>query len=1054
MRLRRSFVSRFLTLLGVGLGVALLTAKLSVVDPAPASQKQTPKQPTNEELLNQDFKSKLPRIAPTEPADALKTFTVAPGFKIEQVAAEPLVNSPVAMEWDENGRLFVCEMRGYSEDRDKSLSRVSMLEDLDGDGRYDKSTVFADKLLWPTAVFCYDGGLFVGDAPDVFYFKDTDGDGKADVKKHVFTGFGTSNVQGLLNCFRWGLDNKIHLATSSLGGEIRKASEPNAKPVNVRGRDIALNPNTYDFELTSGAAQHGMSFDDWGRKFVSSNSNHIQQVMYEDRYIARNPYLSAPDARVMIAADGPQAEVFRKSPVEPWRVIRTQLRVAGAVKGAVEGGGRAAGYFTGAGGVTIYRGDAWPEEWKGIAIVGDVGSNLVHRKRLEPNGLEFIARRIDDKSEFVASTDVWFRPAQYANGPDGSLHILDVYREVIEHPASIPPMIKEHLDLTAGRDRGRLYRVIPEKGFKQRATPKLGSATSAELVALLEHPNAWHRETAARLLYIRQDQAMIAPLNKFARESQSPLGRMHALYVLSGMRALDEELVSTSLGDSHHQVRRHAVRLAERFFGDKKIWDELVKLSDDPEIEVRYQSAFTLGELVRYLEDEDAAYAKKPPAVTIELARLESQRANDRFQQQDANRDALVAIMDRDVANRWMQLAAASSVRDPGTHLVDISNSEKFSAAPAAGSYIEKIAEQVVQKNDPLEMEFAITAMSNFALDGSKPWSATLARALSANLKRPKSVLAELIAEGGSDVESLKKILAGSLAQAKLVAVDEKATLKSRLAAVDTLGTGTFDEVKPILSPLIDNRRPLEIQLAAIRILGGYEKAGVAGLLLDAWPKLSPSVKEPALEVLFARPERIEALLAALEKNSFNAADLPAPRVQVLLKTGDAARKTRAEKLLGALRPSRRADVVAAYREALSMSGDVARGREIFKKNCNACHKAEGVGHEIGPNLSTIKTRGAETILTNVLDPSREVNPQFVNYMLITDDGRTITGLISAESATAVTLKRAESQTDTVLRVNIEELLGTGLSIMPEGLEQKFDKQGLADLIAYIMQLQ
>lgn len=1029
MRLRRSFVFRFLTLLGVGLGVALLTAKLSAVDSAPSPQKQVTKQPTNEELLNQDFKSKLPRIAPTEPADALKTFTVAPGFKIEQVAAEPLVNSPVAMEWDENGRLFVCEMRGYSENRDESLSRVSMLEDLDGDGRYDKSTVFADKLLWPTAVFCYDGGLFVGDAPDVFYFKDTDGDGRADVKKHVFTGFGTSNVQGLLNCFRWGLDNKIHLATSSLGGEIRKASEPNAKPVNVRGRDIAFNPNTYEFELTSGAAQHGMSFDDWGHKFVSSNSNHIQQVMYEDRYIARNPYLSAPDARLMIAADGPQAEVFRKSPVEPWRVIRTQLRVAGAVRGAVEGGGRAAGYFTGAGGVTIYRGDAWPEEWKGLAIVGDVGSNLVHRKRLEPNGLEFIARRIDEKSEFVASTDVWFRPAQYANGPDGSLHILDVYREVIEHPASIPPMIKEHLDLTAGRDRGRLYRVIPETGFKQRPTPKLGSATTAELVTLLEHPNSWHRETAARLLYTRQDKAAAPLLVKLATESKLPQGRMHALYALDGLKALDEATIAVAFDDPHPQVRKHAVRLAEPLLIAGKedlLLSPLVKLSEDPELEVRYQLAFSVG----------AIFAGPPSRSSLVGSMFVATK-----------------IAKHDGADKWVALALLSSLRDgaPSFLASSLQNDGAIADNPHVRPLIERLVAQVALQDDPNAVKTVVAEFDRLpAAKGELALAVT--RGLMQGLKKPTSEVSKLASAGKLD--KMQTVVDAMLTKSSATAIDPKAALKARTTAIDDLAVGKFAATQPTLVKLIDNRQPTEIQLAAIAVLGRFADPGVAKTLLDAWPKLSPSVKEPALEVLFARSERIDAMLAALEKNNFNAADLPPARVQTLLKTGDAARKARAEKLLGALRPSRRADVIAAYRPALTMSGDVARGREIFKKNCIACHKAEGVGHEIAPNLSTVKARGAETILTNVLDPSREVNPQFVNYMLITDDGRTITGLISAESATAVTLKRAEGQTDTVLRVNIDELLATGLSLMPEGLEQKFDKQGMADLIAYIMQLQ
>ncbi len=427
-------------------------------------------------VADQDFSQELPRIPATEPPAALGTFKLQPGFRLEQVVAEPLVNSPVAMAFDENGRLFVVEMRDYSEQKEDYLGRVRMLEDVDGDGRFDKSTVYVDKLSWPTAVACWDGGILIGAAPDIIYCKDTDGDGQADVRRTVFTGFGKTNVQGLLNSFNWTLDNRIEGATSSSGGSIKQLDHEGIAPLAVRGRDFSIEPRTMRMTTTSGGAQHGLSFDDWGTKFVCSNSDHIQQVMFEERYLARNPYLSAPSARASIATDGPQAEVFRSSPIEPWRIVRTRLRVSGAVKGIIEGGGRPAGYFTGATGVTIYRGNALPDELRGMAVVGDVGSNLVHRKRLALNGLQFTASRMDRESELVASSDIWFRPAQFANAPDGALYIVDVYREVIEHPDALPPMIKKHLDLTSGRDRGRIYRVLPKDGFAQPKTPQLGQS--------------------------------------------------------------------------------------------------------------------------------------------------------------------------------------------------------------------------------------------------------------------------------------------------------------------------------------------------------------------------------------------------------------------------------------------------------------------------------------------------------------------------------------------------------------------------------------------------
>lgn len=1006
-----------------------------------------------DDLLKQDFKSQLPRVAPTEPGDVWKDFTVAPGFKLEQVACEPLVNSPVAMEWDENGRLFVCEMRGYSENRDDSLSRVSMLEDLDNDGKYDRSTVFVDKLLWPTALFCYDGGVFIGDAPDVRYYKDVDGDGKADVVQNVFTGFGTSNVQGLLNCFRWGLDNRIHLATSSIGGMIQRADPSKAKfwpvddkdraahhaadfkdskPVNVRGRDIAFNPKTFEFILTSGASQHGMCFDDWGHKFVSSNSNHIQQVMYEDRYIARNPYLSAPDARAMIAADGPQAEVFRTSPVEPWRVIRTQLRVSGAVKGAVEGGGRAAGYFTGAGGVMIYRGDAWPDEWKGIAIVGDVGSNLVHRKRLERNPaspLEFIARRIDEKSEFVSSKDLWFRPCQYANGPDGTLHVLDMYREVIEHPASIPPMIKEHLDLTAGKDRGRLYRILPD-GYKHRPCPKLGNATTAELVALLEHPNSWHRETAARLLCQRQDKAAVPLLAKLLTEAKLPQGRMHALYALDGMNTCDDTSIAIAFDDPHPQVRRHALRLAEPLLAAGQVEllsSRLVELADDPEAEVRYQAAFSVGSIF----EGQASRNSLADSLT-----------------------ALVAISKRDGADRWIRLALQSSLREAAPAFLAgvLQNSDGVADDKNVRLLIEPLVSQVAVQNDADAVSLVVDALDHLS-SSQHDLALVVTRGLMQGLKKPNSEISKLAAAG--KLAKMQSIVDSMLAKSTATAVDGKAATKTRLAAIDTLGMGKFADLRPTLVMLIDNRQPTEVQLAALATLGKFTDVGTVDVVLKAWPGLSPQVREPALEVLFARPERVAKLLDAVEAGTFRAGDIPPARVQTLTRGSQSeSQKQRVAKLLGSQMLGRRADVIAAYREALTMPGNIETGRLHFKKNCSSCHKAEGFGHEIGPNLASIKTRGADAILTNVLDPSREVNPQFVNYEAVTDDGRTITGLIAAESATAVTLKRAEGQQDTVLRVNLEELQSTGLSLMPEGLEKTLDKQALADVIAYLMQLQ
>lgn len=986
--------------------------------------------------LDRDYGGELPRISPTEPDKALATFQVAPGFKLEQVAAEPLVADPVAIAFDEDCRLYVVEMRGYSENKDEHLSQIRLLEDINQDGRFDKSTVFVDKLAWPTAVFCWARGVLVVDAPDILYFKDTSGDGVADERRVLFTGLGTSNVQGLANSFQWGLDNRIYLSLSSTGADLSSPSlregqassnraASTAAPahaehgptLSLRGRDIAIDPRTWTVTPVSGGAQHGMSFNDWGDRFVCSNSDHLQLIMYEDRYLARNPYLAAPSPRRSIAADGPQADVFRISPVEPWRVVRTRLRVSGMVPGPVEGGGRAAGYFTGATGATIYRGDAWaagsqePNQWRGLAVVGDVGSNLVHRKRLEENGVGYVAKRIDEKSEFVASRDIWFRPVQFANAPDGTLYILDMYREVIEHPASLPPIIKKHLDLTSGRDRGRLYRIVPD-GFKQPALAKLSKARAAELVALLANPNGWHRDTAARLIYERQDKSAIPVLKRLTLESMEPLGRMQALCALAGLGTLTDDVLLPRLADEHPRVREHAVRLAEPLAADSPaIREKLLALAADPVLRVRYQVAFSLGQL--------------PPG---------AQR----------NR-ALIEIARRDGADAYVRVAVLSSLgQGAGDALADIASDASFRESQPGNELLGSLAAQIGKQRRDEDIAELLKTLPALSKEGA-PALQTIVQRLAAREGTP--LAQQVAAATGGKAEELMQSLRASAAK---TAADESAPLKDRVAAALQLRLGRFADQRDLLGTLLTPTAPTDLQAAALATLASFDAADVADFVLARYAALSPRLKAQATDVLLSRPAWTVALLAAIEAGNISSGDIDPVRLKLLSEHRDEAIRSRAAKLLASSQLSKRADVVEAYRDTLTMMGTADTGKQIFAKICAACHKVGGVGQEIGPSLAAMKARGPEAILVNVLDPNREVNPQYLSYAVRLVDGRTLSGMISAETATGVTLRRAENLTDTVLRIDIDQLKSTGLSLMPEGLERQIDKQAMADLLEYL----
>ena len=983
---------------GLSVGLALVAG---AADPA-KDGKPAPK----------SFKEELPRIPPKSPAEAMATFQVHPGFHLDQAAAEPLVHSPVAISFDEQGRAYVAEMIDYSEQATEHLGAVRRLTDRDGDGRFDESTVFAEKLSWPTAIVCYDGGVFIGAAPDIWYCKDTDGDGKADITRKVYTGFGRQNVQGLFNSFQWGLDGRIHCATSTVGGQVSRVDQPGQPPINLNGRDFAFNPRTLELKPTSGGAQHGMSFDNWGRKFLCSNSDHIQMVVFDDRYAARNPYVAAPSPRISIAADGPQAEVYRISPLEPWRIVRTRLRVSGAVAGIVEGGGRAGGYFTGATGTTIYRGDAFGPDYVGQAFVGDVGSNIIHRKVLEPTGVTLTAKRVDEGKEFVASTDIWFRPAQYANAPDGCLYILDVYREVIEHPASLPPEIKQHLDLTSGRDRGRLYRLTPDN-YRPRPLPNLGQAKLEELVATLEHPNGWHRDTAARLIWERDDAAVVAGLKALSTNSKLPEARLQAMYLLLNFKALTAELLQPRLADEHPRVREHAVRLLESIPDRDSLLQKLATMVNDADARVRFQTALTIGEFDR-----------------PEL------------------RSALVSLARADGGDRWIQFAILSALKQHGgAVLAELLNDSTTRGAASVRAIVRELAVMLGRMKNDAELTPVVKALEQAAAADPGIVSIVL-RGLYEGSGRNWLTAAN----GNEQLASRMTALLGPLvAHARQKAQDASLSPAERAAGLQALSLGSWKETQDLLTASLGHKQPRELQVAAISVIGEMSDPEIGTVLVTAWPGFSPAVRSNAAGALYSRGPWLLQFLKAVDAGTIPPTDVEPARLKLLESHRDPEVKALAAKLAARLKVGRRQDVLEQYQAALTMKGDPERGAALYKKVCSGCHKIGDVGYEIGPNLISFKTKGADAILLNVIDPNREVNPQYVNYICETDDGRTLTGLIAGETAASVVLKRAENATDTILRSEIETLKSTGLSIMPEGLERDIPVQGMADLLTYLM---
>ena len=522
---------------------------------------------------------------PLSPLDSLKKIHVRKGYRVELVAAEPLTMDPVAMDWDGAGRLWVVEMADYPlgmDGKGKAGGRVRVLEDADGDGRYDKSTLFADGLYFPTGLLTWRDGVIVTAAPDILFLRDTDGDGKADAREVLVSGLTTGNQQLRANGLRWGLDNWVHCAAGGHHGEYGVGTKFKTRTgeVLVGSRDFRFRPDTGELEPASGPSQFGRNRDDWGHWFGTQNVRPLWHYVLADHYLSRNPHVAAPD---------PARQVVGPGSVKVWPVSAPEKRFHSF---------KESGHFTSACSGMIYRDELLFPRDKLHAFTCEPFHNLVQHNVVSEAGVSFTAHRApgEETSEFFASEDRWCRPVMTRTGPDGALWIADMYRYMIEHPDWLPPEGKAELlpHYRLGDDMGRIYRVFPSGIAPRKITP-LDKLSTAQLVAALDSPNGWQRDKAHMLLVWRADKTAVPLLEKMAVKNVNPLARLHALCALDGLAALLPGVVAQSLTDAHPGVRENALRIAEKH-GTPAVIAAAAKLVGDPDAKVRLQLAFTLGE--------------------------------------------------------------------------------------------------------------------------------------------------------------------------------------------------------------------------------------------------------------------------------------------------------------------------------------------------------------------------------------------------------------------------------------------------------------------------
>ena len=556
------------TMFAARLFAASLAAVMLLV-PQVSAQAKKPKTDPGDEMLK---KLTIPDAPVVPPEKAIGTFKLAPGYRIELVAAEPLVHEPIAMAFDPDGRLWVCEMSGYMPTVDGTGERepvgtIAVLEDTTGTGRMDKRTVFLDKLVLPRAFAFVAGGVLVGENGKLWYCRSKNGGLHCDDKTLV-ADYGNAggnpeyNPNGLLH----GLDNWIYSAQYS--------------------QRLRLTSKGWQKEATTSRGQWGITQDDVGHLYFNSNSS----LLRGDRVPCWSP-------AAHLASPLTNQQFYKSQQVFPIRVTPGinryyQLRPDGTLNNV-----------TAACGPCIYRGDAFPADAHGNAFVCEPAGNLVVRNIFVEDKGAFTTKFAYEKSEFLASTDERFRPVNLANGPDGNLYVVDMYRGILQHKGYMTPYLRKQV-LERGLDRplgnGRIYRVVHESN-RPRPAPKLGNAPDAELISLLSHPNAWQRETAQRLLSERANAKTVPLLEKALEAEKSGVGRLHVLWTLEGMNKLTNESVMTALADKEPAVRASATALSKRFLGsipDPDMLNELERLKDDTDPDVRRELVLALGTVV------------------------------------------------------------------------------------------------------------------------------------------------------------------------------------------------------------------------------------------------------------------------------------------------------------------------------------------------------------------------------------------------------------------------------------------------------------------------
>lgn len=1008
--------------------------------------------------------------SPVVPEMAHTTFQVDEGINLELVAAEPLIASPVAMAWDDKGRLFVVENRGYPAGMpdDSQGGVIVMLEDMNKDRRMDKRTVFAHGFTFPNGILAWDGGFFVTCSPDVFFLKDTNGDGRADVRQVVLSGFDTSSSTQLRIAHPvFGPDGWVYL-TSGLtrASNIGSPLHPDRAAVRI-GSDSRFDPVTYRIEAVDGRGQFGQTFDDWGNRFHNMNRVHIQHTVLPSRFLQRNP--DFPFTRTVQNVPEGMVDDLLKSRNVAARIypISDNLTTADSH----------AGTFSAACSLHVYRGDGLSAEHYGDIFTCDPTGNLVHRDRLTPVGPTFSSRMVNEGREFLASRDNWFRPVFLATGPDGALYIADMYRKTIEHPDYLPDEVRKRTDFEAGRNQGRIWKVTSKVRNKrvedpeiQRKNPLSGSVKQGDVRILkdplaqwirdLGHPNIWQRERAMKGLLTQREvdanKVMLMLLdalpgndgkndNEYFRQAQrNSRGPAQDLEAVHRVNRLNTAIAMSGWDPRESDNERDNNDLSREV--SRKLFNKLISATMDPSPGVRLNAWLHLRdipvpgldvsrEIVRsWVEDPDPAVRFQ---ILLALGHWYEGRVTDEY----------IRLGLLDATDPWARAAFILGIKSEAqTVLNRIANQTKHCPVPELGydlgHYFGKRDWDTAEgfRIDQLRLPNYPEAEMRWRI----AWLGGMFDSIGPRVLRAAVNKRSMVAGFAQTDLTQAAIHAQSLINSKSETTLVKQSAATVLAFADKQGVASLLRwVKPDVSPeLLRHVLGLIVDLGEPPVLEQLMSPPI-------WSSLHPDSRARVIDGLLRQETTANLLLASLQSDRVFPRTLSLVQRDVLRKRVSSELRDEVDSLFSEVEQDRMR-IYEQYSDVAGLPGDAGRGREMFRLHCASCHRLDQEGFNVGPDLFGIRNQSKEAVLMHVLVPNREVYPGFGAVTIETVGDLSLTGIIRAETEDSVTLATAQGGEDTFSRSNITSFKVSEQSLMPDGFELLLGRAGLADLLAYL----